>query len=142
MWPDIFSKVSSSEEILKFLEKNMQKGLEEYLQSSPFSKHQWAEEWEQPDVYVTVSAPGLLINGFKVFSLLKHLLRSYKIQLSNCKSDQTQVEHDIIHIAPDGDRVRVNFTEAKASMEIPWPHEADKPRNIVSACETAFQRSS
>ena len=86
--------------------------------------------------------PGLLINGFKVFSSLKHLLKSYKIQLSNCKSDQTQVEHDIIYIAPDGDRVRVNFTEAKASMEIPWPHEADKPRNIVSACETAFRQIS
>ena len=40
LWPDILNKASSSEEILKFAEKNMQKGLEEYLQSSPFSKHQ------------------------------------------------------------------------------------------------------
>ena len=84
--------------------------------------------------------PGLLLSGYRVFSSLKNLLKSYNIKLNSSPNENTQQEHDLITVIPDKDRVRVNFTQAKATLQLPWPHEGDRTGTVISACKKAFSQ--
>ena len=120
----------------------MKKGLSDYLQSSPefgLLQNIKGQKCENNLMSILQSHlsidgnPGLLLNGYKVFSSLKNIFRSYNIKLRNCPNEQTQVEHDIVHIAPDGDQVNVKFVEAKATMQWnPFGHTKLTDQKLLS----------
>ena len=35
---------------------------------------------------------------------------------------------------PVKDKIKIHFNQAKATVQIPWPHNANEKENIISAC--------
>merc|ERR1712106_426348 len=97
------NKSDKPEDIIKFAEKKLEENIKKFMSSTDeFSllssmRGQKNEKNLVPLLQSHLNLadkPGLLISSYKVFSSLKNLLKGYNINLSRCKNDDTQVEHD------------------------------------------------
>ena len=150
-WPCAISSATKSDDILRFSEQMIKENIKKYLTSTPLFSLMSSMKGQKTEYNLvhllqshlsTSATPGLLISNYKVFSSLKNLLKAFNINLSKSPSDNTQVEHDILSIIPEKDRVRVNFTQAKCTIQLPWPQQTDRTENMVSACLKAFEQVS
>ena len=90
--------------------------------------------------------PGLLLNGFNVRESLTPFFDAFNIKLKeygNKKGakgkkgkERTEIEHDILHIAPNKDKVNVLFVQAKSQLNVPWT-QAKKVENARKVIEKA-----
>ena len=71
--------------------------------------------------------PGLLLNGFNVRENLKLFFDAFNIKLKEYSGkggkgksakERTEIEHDILHIAPNKDQVNVLFVQAKSHLKV------------------------
>ena len=150
LWPCAMNRSLVPEDIIKFAEKKLEENIKRFMsETSEFSLLSSMRGQKNENNLVSLlqshlnnlQQPGLLINSYKVYSSLKNLLKRYGIKLSLSKSDETQVEHDNMTIIPLKDEVRISFIQAKATVQLPWPHSADKNKNTISSCQKAFQQA-
>ena len=89
--------------------------------------------------------PGLLLNGFNVRENLKLFFDAFNIKLKEYSGkggkgksakERTEIEHDILHIAPNKDNVNVLFVQAKSQLNVPWT-QARKVENARKVIEKA-----
>ena len=115
LWPEVLEGATQSEDIIKFAENQMEDGWKNYLQNSKefgLLANMRGQKSEKNLVPLLQShlnvdgTPGLLLSGYRVFSSLKNLLKSYNIKLNSSPNENTQQEHDLITVIPDKDRVR------------------------------------
>ena len=79
---------------------------------------------------------GLLLNGFNVRENLKLFFDAFNIKLKeySCtsvkgksKKERKEIEHDILHIAPNKDKVTVLFVQAKSQLNVQRVLRIEKP---------------
>jgi len=148
-WKSLLQTVNTCEDVIEFSKQKLQENIKRYLSGTPeFSLLSSIRGQKTENSLASLlqshlcETPGLLLCGYKVFSSLKNILKSYDIKLSKCLNDKTQVEHDIINIVPTETKVKMNFSQSKATIHLPWPHEADRAQNKTSACIKAFEQLS
>ena len=85
---------------------------------------------------------GLLLNGFNVRENLRLFFDAFNIKLKeySCKGakgkERKEIEHDILHIAPHKDKVKVLFVQAKSQLNVPWT-QAKRIENARRVIEKA-----
>ena len=144
-WPQVLKSAKQGKDIMSFAKLELEKNSKKLLKRSPtfdvLSKitGQKGENFIQSKLrsHLNVSGQaGILIGGFRVYSSLKNLLNGLEIKLKGCHQEKNQVEHDNLTIIPVHGKVRINFNQAKTTLQS--LHSEDKEKNIVSACEKAF----
>jgi len=134
-WKSLLQTVNTCEDVIEFSKQKLQENIKRYLSGTPeFSLLSSIRGQKTENSLASLlqshlcETPGLLLCGYKVFSSLKNILKSYDIKLSKCLNDKTQVEHDIINIVPTETKVKMNFSQSKVTIHLPWPMKLTEHR--------------